>query len=221
MLFFVGLYWQSNVSFKIFSALLVYKEPIFSEKLFVQYFSRRVTTIKFRGAIYGGAASSLSSCRLKCQSNNLAQFSEAEHQEKENVFIFGLGYIGTALAYHLKSLGWNVAGTVSTRSKGYLYKATELRKKGIKTYFHDPNYNLHIMRINEILQKSSHVLCTVPPVDKVGGSDATDEILTTFKSSILQARDAGTLKWIGYISSTGVYGSIWNLCFLIRKEPRH
>ena len=163
-----------------------------------------MTTKEFRGA---NRAYSLRSLGLKCQTNNPAQFSESEYQGKQNVFIFGLGYIGTALAYQLKSLGWNVAGTVSTRSKSYLYKATELRKKGIQTYYHNPNYNLHVMRVQELLQKSSHVLCTVPPV---GESDATDEILATFKSSILQARDAGTLKWIGYISSTGVYGSIWN-----------
>jgi hypothetical protein len=131
-----------------------------------------------------------------------------DHQDKRSVFIFGLGYVGTALAYHLKSLGWNVAGTVSTRSKSYLYKATELRKKGINTYFHDPQYDLHVLRIHEILQKSSHVLCTVPPVDKVDDLDASDAILATFKSSIVKASDAGTLQWIGYISSTGVYGSI-------------
>ena len=112
------------------------------------------------------------------------------------------------MAYHLKSLGWTVAGTVSTRSKSYLYKATELRKKGIKTYFHNPDYDLHALRIHDLLQKSSHVLCTVPPVDKVEDLDAADAILATFKSSILKACDAGTLQWIGYISSTGVYGSI-------------
>ena len=130
---------------------------------------------------------------------------------EKTIFIFGLGYVGTALAYFLKAAGWNVAGTISNRSKDCNYKATELRKKGIQTYFFDPSSKISDHRIHDALQNSSYLLSTVPPIYSKSRDIDVDIIVEQFKQSIIEAREAGSLKWIGYLSSTGVYGSIVTL----------
>ena len=126
----------------------------------------------------------------------------------KSVFIFGLGYVGTALAYHLKASGWNVAGTVTGKSIRSPYKASELRKKGILALLFDPETFSDLEVIKEQIGRSTHLLSTVPPLDSLISSNddgSRDTVLRFFRDTIYSAR---YLQWIGYISSTGVYGSI-------------
>lgn len=147
---------------------------------------------------------------LNAENSHSLKGKESIKVEK-TIFIFGLGYVGTALAYFLKAAGWNVAGTISNRSKDCNYKATELRKKGIATYFFDPSSKISDHRIHDALQNSSYLLSTVPPIYSKSRDIDVDIIVEQFKQSIIEAREAGSLKWIGYLSSTGVYGSIVTL----------
>lgn len=92
------------------------------------------------------------------------------------LFVFGMGYSARHLAARLGEQGWAVAGTGRMGT-------------------HDFN-DVHGVR-NQ-LQVASHILSSVPP-DRDSGEDP------------VLARYAGALsrtpaKWIGYISSTGVYG---------------
>jgi len=103
------------------------------------------------------------------------------------VFIFGLGYSGTALARRLLAAGWQVAGT--TRSPE---KAAELRAEGIGAVVwpgDDPT---------PALAGASHILMSVGP-DADG-----DPVMNSFAGAI--AGQAAHLRWLGYLSTTGVYG---------------
>jgi len=127
---------------------------------------------------------------------------------KKSVFIFGLGYVGTALAYHLKAAGWNVSGTVTGKSSRSIYKASELRKKGILALYFDPKSDSDWKDIKQQINKSTHLLSTIPPIDFESSSDdgngnEIDGVLRVFRDTI---QTASHLHWIGYLSSTGVYG---------------
>lgn len=102
------------------------------------------------------------------------------------LFCFGLGFSSQALAKRLLQQGWDVAGT--TREE------------------QDKNQNISVFpfdgsspsdKISEAISRVSHLLITIPP------QPSGDVVLQNFSDQISRARN---LRWIGYISSTGVYG---------------
>lgn len=101
------------------------------------------------------------------------------------LFIFGLGFSGLELAKLAKAAGWSVAGTCRTDSK-----AAELQAQGIEAHPFDGTVALSPSAIGD----ASHILCTVAP-----GTDG-DPVLRTSAHLLRQAR------WLGYLSTTGVYG---------------
>lgn len=101
------------------------------------------------------------------------------------LFIFGLGYSGLEIARLARAEGWSVAGTCTTPDK-----AARLAKDGIEAHVFDGSAALP----DGALGGSSHVLCTVPP----GGTG--DPALRTMAGPI------GRALWLGYLSTTGVYG---------------
>jgi nucleoside-diphosphate-sugar epimerase len=95
-----------------------------------------------------------------------------------NMLIFGMGYTASRLAQRLRRKGWRVTGT--RRMSG-----------GDAIAFDDR------AAVLSILEQSTHVLSSVPPASEGG-----DPVLAAYGADIA----AGPAKWVGYLSSTGVYG---------------
>jgi nucleoside-diphosphate-sugar epimerase len=92
-------------------------------------------------------------------------------------FVFGLGYSAGFIARRLTAQGWEV---VSTGRDGTLA-------------FDDEGM------VRLALADASHVLSSVPP-----SGDGLDPVLDRYGDALTGSR--GGSKWLGYLSSTGVYG---------------
>ncbi|KTD68373.1 MULTISPECIES: SDR family oxidoreductase [Legionella] len=104
-------------------------------------------------------------------------------------FIFGFGYTANRLAEKLIQLGFAVVGTTRQERK--------------KTTNHSPVITLIDFEASDIkyyLSQSTHILISVPPIPGIG-----DLILSNYSDLIKQY--AAHIEWIGYLSSTGVYGN--------------
>ena len=97
------------------------------------------------------------------------------------LLVFGLGYAAGAVARLAASEGWRVFGT--TREASPVGAETITR--------------LAFEQAAEVLAHATHLLISVPP-----GADG-DPVVTRYRSAILAATG---LRWIGYFSTTGVYG---------------
>ncbi|OYQ36008.1 NAD(P)-dependent oxidoreductase [Niveispirillum lacus] len=107
------------------------------------------------------------------------------------LFIFGLGYTSLRLADCLRRRGWSVAGTTRGAEK-----AAALRAAGIDAFLCDRGQP--IADWASALDGVTHLLSSVPPDDR------GDPVLDTHGSDI--ASRANVLRWVGYLSTTGVYG---------------
>ena len=101
---------------------------------------------------------------------------------KSKLIIFGGGYSGQKIASVGRSLGVNVL--CSRREKG---------SKGADFIF---NSNQELS--NEIFEGATHVLSCIPPL-----LSGEDPVLNKLKTQLLNSKN---LKWVGYLSTTGVYG---------------
>ena len=104
---------------------------------------------------------------------------------KCSLFIFGLGYVGQRLGWDLMAENGQVGGT--TRN---LDQAKSLRDQGFEAVTWtggDP--------LPEGLNGATHVLITIPP------NEQGDVILHHHDFPVLPH-----LKWVGYLSTTSVYG---------------
>jgi hypothetical protein len=105
-----------------------------------------------------------------------------------NLFCFGLGFSSQALAKRLLPQGWEVSGTVRGEQD-------ESSTKNISVYPFDGSHST--AEIPDAISRATHLLITIPP------QPSGDVVLQNFSEEISRARH---LQWIGYISSTGVYG---------------
>jgi nucleoside-diphosphate-sugar epimerase len=106
------------------------------------------------------------------------------------LFCFGLGYTALALARALQAEGWTVAGT--TRSAE---KRAALAEEGIRAHLFARDQPLR--DAGAALAGASHVVVSIGP-DELG-----DPVLAHHRGDLL---DAPELRWVGYLSTTGVYG---------------
>ncbi|GMH43278.1 hypothetical protein BSKO_11200 [Bryopsis sp. KO-2023] len=121
---------------------------------------------------------------------------------QKHVFVFGLGYVGAGLASYLKHLQdddteWVVNGT--TRSSA---SKQELNCIGMEAFQFSSSESGLSDEIQEALQKSTHVLSTVGP-SIIDQNNSKDPVLDAVERCDLEL---GSIEWMGYISSTGVYG---------------
>jgi nucleoside-diphosphate-sugar epimerase len=108
------------------------------------------------------------------------------------LFCFGLGFSAQALARRLAAAGWAVAGT--TRSAE---KAAALTAGGLAAFVFDRAHPLP----EAALAGTTHLLVSIAP------DDAGDPVLDWHAEDIAGlAGLAPGLQWIGYLSTTGVYG---------------
>lgn len=118
---------------------------------------------------------------------------------KKRLFIFGVGYVGEKMASTLLNHQYEVSGTRTT-----VTKAQNLRNLGVRA--HILNENTAITDIIEDVLDSEYIISYVPPV--VDGRNIRDPAFDCFQQ-VLEAsseRMRSNLKWLGYISSTGIYG---------------
>jgi nucleoside-diphosphate-sugar epimerase len=111
--------------------------------------------------------------------------------QKPHLFCFGLGYTAMALARALAPQGWQVTGTCRDAAH-----AVEAERLGLEIVIFDREHP--ISDIDQRLATATHLLSAVPP------DEAGDPVLDMHGAAI--SRAAGNLAWIGYLSTTGVYG---------------
>jgi nucleoside-diphosphate-sugar epimerase len=106
------------------------------------------------------------------------------------LFCFGLGYSAQALARRLAARGWRIAGTAREPAR-----VAQLRDAGIEAFLFDGERPLDDPA--RTLAGTSHLLSSVPP-DEDG-----DPVIAVHGADIAAC---GDLAWVGYLSTTGVYG---------------
>lgn len=104
------------------------------------------------------------------------------------MLIFGCGYSGSTFARVLMENGWDVAGT--TRDQG---KLPALATTGVEAMLWPGD------DVGPMLERATHLLISVGP-DAEG-----DPVLRRLEGQI--AARARELEWVGYLSTTGVYGN--------------
>ncbi len=115
------------------------------------------------------------------------------------LFCFGLGYTALALINALgadggNAGGWRVAGTRRGRDD-----AAALRERGIEVILFDGAKPMEDAR--DALEGATHILVSIPPTDE------GDVVLRHHLRDIAAlASAAPALRWLGYLSSTAVYG---------------
>lgn len=107
-----------------------------------------------------------------------------------NLFVFGLGFSGKTIAERRMARGDRVAGTVRTRNK-----AQGLVAAGLSARVFGPDGRDNA--IDTDLAESDALLISAPP--GTGG----DPVLAAYAGQIAAAPK---LRWIGYLSTIGVYG---------------
>jgi len=108
-----------------------------------------------------------------------------------HLFCFGLGYTATALGKLLLEQGWQVSGTCQNQDKHQ-----ELIALGFRTILFDgQNHSDEVVRY---LKSATHILQSIAP------DEAGDLVLRVFEQDILA--HAEKLEWLGYLSTTAVYG---------------
>ncbi len=115
---------------------------------------------------------------------------------KNRLFCFGYGYscdyLGHALQleHELGGAQWQIAGT--TRDPA---KQEALAARGIAAHLFDYEHPLNDPR--SFLEGTTHLLISTPP---------GDEGDPTFLMHAADILDLKSLQWVGYLSTTGVYG---------------
>lgn len=130
--------------------------------------------------------------RLSCKSFVGVRFLVTDRR----LFCFGLGYSAQGLAHRLMARGWRVAGTTRTPEK-----AEALRKAGIEAYVFDRGRSLEDAAT--ALAGTTELLVSLPP-DAASEGGAGDAALDQHRDALINF--GGALRWVGYLSTTGVYG---------------
>jgi nucleoside-diphosphate-sugar epimerase len=107
----------------------------------------------------------------------------------DTLFCFGLGFSAKVLAARLHAEGWDVIGT--SRS---LEKAANLAALGYDSHVFDGTAPLSDP---SVLAAATHMLISVP------AEEDADAVLRWHSDAIARLPN---LKWLGYLSTTGVYG---------------
>ncbi len=106
------------------------------------------------------------------------------------LFCFGLGFSAEALARHLSVAEWTVAGTVRDPDKAKRFLAAGI---DAQIWSGEPLSQ----ELTAKLHACNHVLISIPP------DEDRDPVINAAEDAI---RSIPTLNWLGYLSTTGVYG---------------
>ncbi|MGE0153154.1 MAG: SDR family oxidoreductase [Reyranellaceae bacterium] len=104
----------------------------------------------------------------------------------QTLLILGAGYAGQALARLLAGKAWRIKGTSRSAPGAAALAAAGIEGIAATADTFDP----------VLLEQADALLVSVPP----------DEQGDPFARSLAAAKKPGRLRWIGYLSTTGVYG---------------
>ncbi|MCB1556731.1 MAG: SDR family oxidoreductase [Alphaproteobacteria bacterium] len=112
-------------------------------------------------------------------------------QTEKKLFCFGYGYTCDYLSFALEQEGgWSIAGTTRDPEKRNL-----MRSHGVKSFLFDTAHPLDDPQY--FLKDVTHLLISIPPGDEGG---------LVFNLHAAEILKIPTIEWIGYLSSTSVYG---------------
>lgn len=113
-------------------------------------------------------------------------------EERKRLFVFGYGYTADYLGHALQTSNenWTVGGT--TRDDD---RRRELLARRVRARIFDAEHP--IPDASTALSRFSHLLISTPP------DDDGDPVFNMHSDDIARAKN---LKWVGYLSTTGVYG---------------
>ena len=106
------------------------------------------------------------------------------------IFCFGLGYVALALSRALRRRGWDVSGSVRNPTCTKMHDIRCVR------------FDSQVGRMQNGFRNLDGVealLSCIPPQPRIG-----DPVLYHHRRDIVRLRD---INWIGYLSTTGVYGN--------------
>ena len=106
------------------------------------------------------------------------------------LFVFGLGYSALHIAQRLQRVGAEVTATVRSRAK-----AEALTQAGITGRVFSPDHQDDAIAPG--IADSDAILVSIPP------GESGDPVLASFADRIAAAPK---LRWVGYLSTVGVYG---------------
>jgi len=109
----------------------------------------------------------------------------------KKLFCFGFGYTASFLSEPLRAHGWKIAGTTTDAEK-----RAYLRKQGIDCHLFDKHHTVTdpYTSLNDV----THLLLSIPP-----GAEG-DPVFDAHAQDIV---DMPNLEWVGYLSTTAVYGN--------------
>jgi nucleoside-diphosphate-sugar epimerase len=109
----------------------------------------------------------------------------AQHEDTPGrLVVAGLGYAGTAVAREAAAAGWRVAGTARNPARA------PAAPPGVEV--------VPFAGAGPAIAAATHLLVTAAPGEGTG-----DPVLAAHADAVRAAPD---LRWIGYVSTTGVYG---------------
>jgi nucleoside-diphosphate-sugar epimerase len=116
----------------------------------------------------------------------------------KTIAIAGMGWLGLPLAQHLKTLGFNIKGSVTK-----LDKATTLQKSGFDVYPVTISEDGVHGSVNAFLKQVDHLIVMIPP--GLRGNTGSDYVLKM--SHFLAEAEKSSVKDCIFVSSTSVYGN--------------
>ena len=115
------------------------------------------------------------------------------------LFVFGLGYTGSAFARAMKGKANWIGGT--TRSAE---KAAALTAEGFRPFIFDAAGDGPGAGVAEAVKLATHVLISIAPTESEATKGEADPVIARHRQSILAA---AKLRWVGYLSTVGIYGN--------------
>ncbi|HBF97584.1 MAG TPA: NAD(P)-dependent oxidoreductase [Alphaproteobacteria bacterium] len=106
-----------------------------------------------------------------------------------HLLCFGLGFSARATVRLLRARGWRISATCRDPARG-----RELSARGIASFQFNDGGSLP----DAAWQGVTHLLISVPP------GEAGDPVLGALRDTLIARR--AQFQWIGYLSTTGVYG---------------
>jgi nucleoside-diphosphate-sugar epimerase len=115
-----------------------------------------------------------------------------ETSQQKKLFCFGLGFTGSALVREVRARGWIASGSCRENTQKEFWA-----EAGVQSYCFDGKETSEA--VENAVRGASHVLVTIPPQ-----KDAGDVVFKYFKKILTGSPQ---LQWLGYLSTTGVYGN--------------
>ncbi|CAI5949654.1 unnamed protein product [Closterium sp. NIES-65] len=124
---------------------------------------------------------------------------------ERHLFCFGLGYVAVALSSVLLSKGWRVSGTCRSQEDWHRLCHMGLQAHLLEDHGTDSTVCLPQAALSA-LHSATHVLVSIPPLlsPRPSSPQHVDVVLSSCCQHLMQSARHG-LRWIGYLSSTGVY----------------